>query len=102
MANPNALAFTNTGAQYALTFMATESGDSGLLTEADTCSPSGGVIATIAPPSSAGPNVTFTVTPQSSGTCTITVRDAFGQTAVVSITVTATTLTVQSHPNQRH
>jgi hypothetical protein len=76
--------------------MASEAGDSGALAETDTCSPAGGTIATVAPASANGPNVTFTVTPQSAGTCTVTIHDAFGQTVPVSVTVTTTGLTVQS------
>jgi hypothetical protein len=91
----------NTGAQFAQTFTATEVGDSGAISETDTCSPGGGAIATITPASASGPNATFTVTPQSAGTCTVTVHDAFGQTAPVSVTVTTTGLTVQSQRKHR-
>jgi len=45
--------------------------------------------------------VTFTVTGVAAGTCTATFADTHNQTAVVSITVTTTGFTIQSHANRK-
>ncbi len=46
-------------------------------------------VVTIAPPSAAVP-ATFTITAQRAGSCSVTVTDAFGQTASVAVGVTIT------------
>ncbi len=90
------LSFTNTGAQFAQTFSATENGYVGAIAQTNTCAPNSGTIATVTPTAAAGPSATFTVTPQAAGTCSIAVRDTLGQSATVNVTVTPTTIIIQS------
>jgi len=87
--SPAALSFTASGASYAQTFAASESGYTGAFTETDTCNP-GTAIATVSAASGPGPTANFTVTPQSAGSCTITVHDTNGQTSTVTVGVTIT------------
>jgi len=87
--SPSSLAFTASGASYAQTFAASEPGYTGAFTETDTCNP-GTAIATVSAASGPGPTANFTVTPQSAGSCTITVHDTNGQTSTVTVGVTIT------------
>jgi hypothetical protein len=87
--SPTSLNFLATGSGFAQTFSASETGYNGTLTQTNTCNPSSGTIATVSPVSGAAP-VTFTVTPQAAGTCTITVSDTNGQSAALTVTVTTT------------
>jgi|GEM_PF-3412419 len=87
--SPASLSFTASGASYAQTFAASESGYTGAFTETDTCNP-GTAIATVSAASGPGPTATFTVTPQSAGSCVVTVHDTNGQTSTVTIGVTIT------------
>jgi hypothetical protein len=85
MVNPSSLTFTDVGPANSKTFVASESGYSGLVTESDNCSG----VATVSPASGNAP-VTFTVTAVASatgGSCTITVADDHGGSAPVSVTV---------------
>jgi hypothetical protein len=82
--SPAALSLIGTGPSYALTFGASESGDTGTLTESNTC----GGIAAVTPAVANGPAATFTVTGSASGTCSVTVADTHGQTATVAVTIT--------------
>jgi hypothetical protein len=86
---PTSLSFLAAGSGFAQTFTASETGYPGTFTQTNTCNPSGGTIATVSPASGTAP-VTFTVTPQSAGTCTITVSDSNGQSAGLTVTVTTT------------
>jgi len=87
--SPAGLSFTASGASYAQTFAASEPGYTGAFTETDTCNP-GTAIATVSAASGPGPTANFTVTPQSAGSCTITVHDTNGQTSTVTVGVTIT------------
>lgn len=84
-----ALSFTASGASYAQTFAVSELGYTGAFTETDTCNP-GTAIATVSAASGPGPTANFTVTPQSAGSCAITVHDTNGQTSTVTVGVTIT------------
>jgi len=95
--NPTALPVYGLGASNAATILAQETGDTGAFSQTNTCAS----IATIAPASSAGPSVTFTVTGVAAGTCTATFADTHNQTAAVTITVTTTGFTIQSHANRK-
>lgn len=88
--NTNGLSFIAAGSPNAQAFTASESGYSGTFTESDTCHPAAGTIATVAPANANGPSATFTVTPQSAGSCAVTVTDAYGQTSAVTVGVTIT------------
>lgn len=97
--NPTTVNVYGLGASNAATILAQETGDTGAFSQTNTCS----TIATIAPASSNGPSVTFTVTGIAAGTCSATFADTHNQTAAVTITVTATGFTIQSHAkHQRH
>lgn len=76
----------------AQSFTASETGFSGALTESDTCA--AGSVATTTPNAGTGPSASFTVTPKSVGSCTITLTDTLGQRATVSVSVTATVIPV--------
>ena len=81
---PASLSLNATGS--AQTFAASESNYTGTFTQSNTCNPSGGAIAAITPASGTAP-VTFTVTPQGGGSCTVTVSDSNGQNAPVTVSV---------------
>ena len=87
--SPTSLSFLATGSGFAQTLRASETGYNGTLSQTNTCNPSAGTIATVSPASGSAP-VTFTVTPQGAGTCTITVSDTNGQSTALTVTVTTT------------
>jgi len=88
--NPSSLSFDAAGASYAQTFAVTQSGTAAFK-ESDTCAS----IATVASASWKAPSATGTVTPQAAGTCAITISDAYGQSKVVSVTVTTSGIIIQ-------
>jgi hypothetical protein len=91
-AAPTALTFTQAGAGAAETFAASETGYTGTFKESDTCS---GIATVAVAGSPAGPSATFSVTPQSGGSCTITVSDTYAQKATVAISITTSGLVLQ-------
>ncbi|HVS45493.1 MAG TPA: hypothetical protein VMS32_02395 [Verrucomicrobiae bacterium] len=78
-----------------------EIGYTGAFTESDTCNPSGGTIATVAPSSGSGPSFTFTVTGVAAGTCAATFADSNGQRVTTNIGVTTTGGIIQSHASHQ-
>lgn len=88
--SPTVLNFVAAGSAYAQTFSASETNYSGTFTQSNTCNPNSGTIATISPASGTAP-VTFTVTPQSAGSCTVTIGDSSGQSTSLTIGVTTST-----------
>ena len=85
-----ALSLSGTGTANAQTFSVTEPNYKGAFQVS-----SGNIgIATVSPFSAFGPSATFTVTPVSGGTTSITVGDQNGQTATIDVGVTAGTVTV--------
>ena len=87
--NPTSLTFSGTTASQS--FTATDP----LYTGALTASVDKPGIATVSPLTQTGPGpVTFNVTPHSEGSATVTVSDTFGETAQVSIVVSAGGLSV--------
>jgi hypothetical protein len=91
--SPTSLSFVAAGNAYAQTFSASEANYSGTFTQNNTCNPNSGTIATISPASGSAP-VTFTVTPQAAGSCTVTVMDTNGQSKQLTIGVTTTSGTI--------
>jgi hypothetical protein len=85
-----ALAFTAVGASSAKSILATETGYKGTFKATTTC----GAAVTVAPASHKGPKALFKVTPISSATCTLTVRDAHKHKATAKISVTLPALNV--------
>jgi hypothetical protein len=78
---PSTLAFITTGSGAAQTSTASETGYDGTFTvTATTCDG----IASVSPTSTS----VFTVTPDSNGTCTITISGAPGESATLSVSVT--------------
>jgi hypothetical protein len=92
--SPTALNFLATGGAYAQTFSASETNYSGTLSQNNTCNPNSGTIATVSPASGSAP-ATFTVTPQSAGTCMVTISDNNGQSTPLTVTVTTTSGVIQ-------
>jgi hypothetical protein len=78
--NPTSLTFTSASGQP---LSVHETGYTGAL---DATS-SNAAVATVSPSSATGPHATFTVTPVGSGTCTIAVKDASGNSAAATVTV---------------
>lgn len=83
---PTGLTFLSTGPSQAQIISATESWFSGPFTFGTGCSG----IAAVTP--QAGSATSFDVTPNATGTCTLTVTGAPGQTQSVAITVTTTSV----------
>jgi len=81
---PASLNLAGAGSANAKTVSASENFYTGALTESDTCNPSAGTIASVAPVSGIAP-VTFTVTPRTPGNCSITISDTNSQSALVSV-----------------
>jgi hypothetical protein len=75
-------------------FAVTQAGYGGTFTESDTCAPLSGTIATVAA-KSGSKGAWYSVTPQSAGTCAITVTGGGGSTASVPVTVSAASIVVQ-------
>ena len=88
--NPATLSFDATGSTYATTFAITQTG-TGAFTETDTCSG----IASVASVAWKAPSATATVTPTAAGTCTITIKDAYGQSKTVAVSVTTSGIIIQ-------
>lgn len=83
--SPSTLTFTGSGASNALTSTASESSYGGTFSASSaTCTN----IATISPTS----GTTFTVTPVAAGSCTFAIADGSGQTAMLSVSITTTTV----------
>ncbi|HEY5095036.1 MAG TPA: hypothetical protein VII69_07980, partial [Candidatus Eremiobacteraceae bacterium] len=78
--NPNNLAFLAAGFAYNQSFTVSEIAYGGTWVENDDCSGVAGV--------STSDHITFTVTPDVAGPCTITLSDTFGQTNTVAVSVT--------------
>jgi hypothetical protein len=78
--NPTSLTFTSASGQP---LSVHEAGYTGALDAAS----SNAAVATVSPSSATGPHATFTVTPIGSGTCTIAVKDASGNSAAATVTV---------------
>jgi hypothetical protein len=86
--SPPSLSFTAVGSAYAQSTTVSENGYAGAFSLTSQCSG----IATVAPAAQAN---TFTVTPQSPGTCTMTATDQRGASATLNVQVTTTTVTGQ-------
>jgi hypothetical protein len=87
--NPVSLTFTATGAAFAKTFVVTQTG-TGAFSETNTCA----ARAKVSSPSLKAPSATVTVSPTAAGSCAITIKDAYGQSKVVSVGITIPALTV--------
>lgn len=95
--SPAAVQIYGTGALNAQNILVQESGYSASFSEADTCNPSSGQIATIATSSASGPSATYSATGVNAGTCTATFSDGSGQKQTISISVTTSGWTIQTH-----
>ena len=91
---PSSVSLVGTGSANTKSFSASENFYSGTMTQTNSCSPSAGVIATVSPVSGTAP-VTFTVTPQAVGSCSITISDSNSQSATVAVTVTTESIVIQ-------
>ena len=91
-ASPASLAFTSGSAQ---TLTITETGYGGSFTESDTCDPYSGAIAAVSTGAKSAGTAAYVVAPLAAGTCTITVTDASGHAAAVSVSVSTAAITVQ-------
>jgi len=83
--------FTTAGSQQ--TFVAVEGGFTQAFTIANTCST--GPVANLSPTTANGPSAQFTLASASAGKCSVTISDGFGHAAVVNVTVTTTSGSVQ-------
>ena len=81
-----AVSFTVAGSVQ--TFTALESGYSGAFTITNTCTT--GPVVTLAPGSANGPSAVYSLTSANAGTCSVTVSDSLGHSAIVNVTVTTT------------
>ena len=93
---PAVLDFGNVGSSYAATFRATTSHPPLTIRRSSTCTTDGASLgrASVAP--SSGPSgQSFSVTPRTAGTCAITVVDAAGNSAMVSVNTATTVVTGQ-------
>ena len=90
-AKPRSIAFDSAASRK---FTVTESNYHRAFSESTTCNPLDGEIAVVARTSSTPGSVTYTVTPQSAGTCTISISDVTGRAVKVSVKVTTAAITV--------
>jgi hypothetical protein len=88
-ATPTSLTFDTSASQ---TFSVHEKEYYGTLTESDSCSG----IASTSPGSASGPTATFTVTPVTGGSCTVSVSDDQGNSANVGISISGGTITINN------
>ena len=100
--SPNPVAVNGLGANNARTVTVSENPYPAprQFGESDTCSPVSGTIATVVTSNPQGPSATYTVTGLKGGSCDATFTDAYNQSTIAHIVVTAGGFTINSRARE--